>query len=178
MSTPATTEQTKEQPLWLIILVVFFIGGIGSLFGIVAYKDYKFQEIAHNSFVAVPAKIISSKIKVGSTTHNGTSRATYEPLINYEYEAGEQTLKSSRYRFDYGDTYSEKKAQRVIDRYPAGVKTQAYYNPQRPQMVVLDNSAPELPMTIIAFLIAFYSILLLILMAAIIQDRKKKNRRR
>ena len=94
---------------------------------------------------SVSGTIISSDIR--KTTEwerkgikTGRDRTLYLPHILYNYEVQGNRYQSYRVFFEGAEDYLDPGNARVIvNRYPAGKKVSAYYNPENPQFAVLET---------------------------------------
>jgi|GEM_PF-1941469 len=82
---------------------------------------------------------------------------TYKPVIRYEY-----TIKGHRYTSQrvniMQDSASYSWAERVVDRYPVGRKCKAWFDPQKPEVAVLDRTASFIPSGLMLFTLPFFAV--------------------
>ena len=97
------------------------------------------------SWPSVEGKIIAASVKTQTATPSGgrtraTSR-TYKANVSYEYSVGGTRYSSDKVSFgEYGDSDPEH-ARGIVGRYPAGKTVQVYYNPEKPDVAVLEPGA-------------------------------------
>lgn len=73
-----------------------------------------------------------------STDSDGDSSMTYGAKIVYNYQVGGQQFTGDRHRFSQASTSSARRAQETVNRYPVGSMVTVYYDPNNPQLSVLE----------------------------------------
>lgn len=82
-----------------------------------------------------PCQIVKSEIIV--ERENDIYRRVYNVSINYQYVFNGQSFVGGKYNFDeYGSMLSPI-MENIINKYPVGLKTNCYVNPNDPTMAVL-----------------------------------------
>lgn len=107
----------------------------------------KYREIQKaKSWEATKGKVLISdvdprKLKPGDAGYNfHDTDIVNEPLIEYEYTVGGK--KFSGRRITIGDKTSTYELEGILSRYPVGAEVTVYYDPQNPQMAVLERDFP------------------------------------
>lgn len=115
------------------------------------------------SWPLTSGKIINSEVRKqvsrASIRHRGPS--SYQPHVVYEYYVNGNRLQSEQLAFGDRLQTSEKKAQKIIENYPAGKNVPVYYNPKKhtQAVVIAGNVAGVYIMLAIGFIfIAFGAI--------------------
>lgn len=116
-------------------LAIFF-----AIFLIVGFKVFwwlsaapTLRSLAARSWPQVPCTIVSSQV----IEHEGRKGSTYEISIQYEYEFGGRAYTSSRYSFFDIPSSGRSGKERVVARYPPGLRTVCYVDPANPEVAVL-----------------------------------------
>lgn len=87
-------------------------------------------------WVETPCTIVSSEIEV----HDGDDGDTYSIEIKYDYEYDGRPYRGERYHFMYGMSSSGRSGkQEVVKRYPVGLQTTCYVDPNDPSEAVLNR---------------------------------------
>ncbi|MDP2924523.1 MAG: DUF3592 domain-containing protein [Candidatus Omnitrophota bacterium] len=88
------------------------------------------------SWPLTTGKIIASDVR--KKVSGGRRRTvSYQPYVLYEYYVGGNQMQSEQLAFGDRLQTSEKKAQKIIESYPAGKNVPVYYNPQKHTQSVL-----------------------------------------
>ena len=122
-------------------VVLFLVGG---LFVVLAVSDYREGE-ATKAWPSTTAQIRSAHVDEDvrrDRDSDGSTRThrTYMPAVSYEYVVDGTTYQGHRIRADDA-IGSQERAHRIINRYPVGTETTAYYNPDDPGSAVLEQGA-------------------------------------
>jgi len=125
----------------LILGTAFVIlGAFMITVGVNNYRDGK----ATDSWPATNGLVLSSVVKEDSRTvrDNGRTRTetTYEPIVRYEYTV-DGTVYSGGDITAGGYGGGLDRAYRVTGRYPVGIDTTVYYDPDHPDRAVLEPGA-------------------------------------
>jgi len=81
-------------------------------------------------------KIIASEVR--KKVSGGRSRSvSYQPYVFYEYYVGGNKMQSEQLAFGDRLQVSVKRAQKIIENYPAGKNIPVYYNPQKHTQSIL-----------------------------------------
>ena len=88
--------------------------------------------------------VTSSVDKQRKTSGTGSSRktsTTYHANVMYDYVVNEATYSSDNVSFGQGGNSNPNSARQIVNRYPAGKKTSVYFNPDSPEIAVLEPGA-------------------------------------
>lgn len=125
----------KKPNLWGIYVffgIFFLVGSIlpGFMMGVPLWRI----ERAKN-WAKVPCRIESSNV----LRHRGDKTDTYSVDILYAYEVGGKGYKSNRYKFMGGSSSGQSSKREIVDRYPPGLETVCFVNPDDPYDAVLNR---------------------------------------
>ena len=77
------------------------------------------------------------------TSVNSGSRGFYHAKIMYDFTVDTKTLSGNKVAFgDYDLSYSSR-ARKIVNRYPKGKAVTVYYDPQNPQVCILEPGVKE-----------------------------------
>jgi hypothetical protein len=96
--------------------------------------------IRSKSWPLTIGKIINSEVRKQVSRHRHPRQAnpiTYKPYVFYEYSVNGKTMQSGQLAFGERVQVSERKAQKIIENYPAGKNIPVHYNPNNPNQSVL-----------------------------------------
>ena len=88
------------------------------------------------SWIVVPCEILSSEV-AASHSSDGT---TYRVAITYDYEVGGRSFTGDRYDFSLGSSSGYERKARIVERYPVGLETGCYVDPEEPEESVIDRA--------------------------------------
>lgn len=101
-------------------------------------------------------KIITSEVcrRASRPRPGHANPPSYEPYVVYEYYVNGNRMQSDQLAFGGRLQNSEKRAQKIIENYPAGKNVPVYYNPKKPAQAVLvtGNVAGAYIMLVIGFI--------------------------
>lgn len=104
---------------------------------------------AARAWPTAPGRVVSGRVDL-RTFSRGVS---YGAIIEYEYEAAGRRHRSARYSLSGPAYYSfERRAKRLLARFPAGTAVTVSYDPASPQAGVIALDAPA----IVTFRIVFW----------------------
>ena len=109
---------------------------------------------AARAWPTVPGRVIAGRIDARSISLPRGGRAvSYGAVIEYEYEAAGRRHRSARYSLSGPAYYSfERRAKRLLARFPTGTAVTVSYDPTSPQAGVIALDAPA----IVTFRIVFW----------------------
>lgn len=109
---------------------------------------------AARAWPTVPGRVVAGRIDQRSISMPRGGRAvSYGAVIEYEYEAAGRRHRSARYSLSGPAYYSfERRAKRLLARFPAGTAVTVSYDPMAPQAGVIALEAPA----IVTFRIVFW----------------------
>ena len=90
---------------------------------------------ASQSWQEVPCKILSSKVE----KHKGEDSTTYSVGIKYEYEFKNQKFQSTRYDFNFSNSRSRQKCQKIVQGYLEQPDETCFVDPDNPQSSVIER---------------------------------------
>ena len=131
-------------------MLLFFLGGILVL-SKGSYDVY--QSLRSYTWPSVEGKIVASR--VDREWHPGKS-PTYYPRISYVYLVGGKEYTGNVVFFSQYGTGGPSGVQEIVDRYPEGKRVSVYYDPQDPQLAVLERGLQwaSLALIVIGFIFA------------------------
>jgi hypothetical protein len=95
---------------------------------------------ASSSWPTTQGEVVYSSLEQKmSTDSDGDSSVTYAAKVVYNYQVGGQNLTGDRRRFSEASTSSARRAQEIANRYPVGSQVTVYYDPDNPQVSVLET---------------------------------------
>jgi hypothetical protein len=100
----------------------------------------------------VQGTVAQSRVKRSRGSEGGS---VYSAEITYRYTVGGREYESDRYRFGDISSSSRGRAQRIVDRYPAGGPATVHYNPSDPSEAVLSADVDGMDMFLLLFLAPF-----------------------
>lgn len=122
--------------IFILIGLIFFITGIINII----------RGFSSKNWPSVQGKVVSSDIQIQRNTSRGPN---YTPAILFEY-----FINGTRYfsnKISFGGTSSRLiSIQKTLIKYPTGSNVLVYYNPQKPQIAVLE---PGITFSTIIFLL-------------------------
>ncbi|MCK9614100.1 MAG: DUF3592 domain-containing protein [Candidatus Omnitrophica bacterium] len=118
--------------MFYFILVFGLVWVFGMLYVII-------MGLRSKSWPLTTGKIVSSEVRkqVSRARGNRPNPASYQPYVLYEYSVGGNRMQSEQLAFGGRMQVSEKRAQKIIENYPAGKNIPVYYNPQKHTQSVL-----------------------------------------
>ena len=123
-----------------VFLLVFALafGGFG---GWGVYQQFRVRH-----FLPVEGVVTHSQVEVNT----GSDGTTYYPDIHFRYTVAGQTHDTGRYRIQSISSSGRSGKQKIVRRYPVGSKVQAWYDPDKPQVAVINNSFSFFPVIFLA----------------------------
>jgi len=98
---------------------------------------------ASTSWPSVEGKVVSSEVERERTSRRSGGRrrtsTTYEAAIHYRYTVNGTEYSSDRVSFGEYSSSNRAHAQGIVSRYPAGKTVQVYYDPNDPEVAVLES---------------------------------------
>ena len=113
-----------------------FVLGFGGFGGWGVYQQFRVRQ-----FLPVEGEVTLSDVGVNRSTE-GT---TFYPDIHFRYTVDGQTHDTGRYRIMVISSSGRSGKQEVVRRYPVGSKVRAWYDPNKPDVAVIDNSFSFFP---------------------------------
>jgi hypothetical protein len=111
---------------------------------------------AQRRFQKAEGTVLSSQVE---RKHGRRGTTHYKPRIVYRYRVGGTEHVSDRFTFDDSTSSSaEGYARRVVDDHPIGKRLAVYYDPERPEVAILDLPIPSRLWFTILFLQPFLTL--------------------
>ncbi len=134
-----------DTSLWVGLLIGVCFVGIFFIVGVVliikAIRDRKKAE-ASTSWPSTVGTITESTIEESySRDEDGHRETHFKPVVKYNYQVVGSTFTGDQIAFGGGSTGHYKSAQQTIANYPVGTQVTVYYNPEKPEEVVLERRA-------------------------------------
>jgi len=122
--------------------------------GIGTYQVYD-QHCKITTFQPVRATVMDTRIEQRtSRDSDGRTQTTYKPVVKYRYEVNGRSYTAQSVT-PIGLSAGRAWAQRIIDRYPKGTTTTAYYNPENPGEAFLLRQYSFFPYVFVLFPMLF-----------------------
>jgi hypothetical protein len=99
-----------------------------------------FSSKSPTNWPTVEGKIVKSELKFESKGGENTEIMKCEPAIGFEYTVNSQNIVGSKISFSK-KPIDRVEAQDIIDAYGVGEKVEVFYNPNDPEMAVLETSS-------------------------------------
>ncbi|PKO00394.1 MAG: hypothetical protein CVU42_04265 [Chloroflexi bacterium HGW-Chloroflexi-4] len=120
------------------------VSGVFVIFGIVfliVWITSKKKAEASQKWPTVPGLILSTRIDIHNSTDNdGGTSTSYKPVVSYSYSIMGQEYTANRIAFG-ANTFSRKKCDSIIARYPVNQQVIVHYNPEELEDAVLETQA-------------------------------------
>lgn len=140
--------------------VMLFAGlfGAAALLFFVGHRRYLARA---NAWPVTAGEVVSSTVEQRHSTENGRTRTTYLPIVEFAYTVGGNRLHSRQVKLGLEVSGSERFAQGIVDRYPAGAVVDVHYDLQDPSNAALENPTGTswllLGIALACFAIALYA---------------------
>jgi uncharacterized protein DUF3592 len=123
----------------LIGISLFWWGITGIAAGVVVVAIAR-QLDARRRFLTADGTVRSSDVK---TSRGGKGGTQYAPQVRYRYRVGEKEYDSERYTFDSSTSSGAGEySRRIVAAHPPGRAIRVYYDPDRPEVAILDLDVP------------------------------------
>jgi len=125
----------KKRILVNLFLSIFVIVGI-----VVAIQGKKMLATAKESanWPYVQGEVISSEMEVRKETDDDGTSVTYSAEVLFEYEVAGTVYSANRVSFGQYSSGAPGLARKILNKYPAGTVVKVYYNPDDPEISVLE----------------------------------------
>ncbi len=137
---------------FILLPGIFFLVGLG-----LSIHQRRIIE----TYRPVQARVLLRRVE----TVSGRNNDTYKPLVRYRYRVNGHTYTSQRYNA-LNDSASYSWAQTCIHRYHVGQRCAAWYNPENPNLAVLDRTASFIPTGLMLFVLPFFAVAIGVLYGA------------
>lgn len=88
------------------------------------------------SWIEVPCRVLTSEVAESS----GDDGSTYRVAITYSYDFGGRSYTGDRYDFSIGSSSGYRRKAEVVERYPPGIETTCFADPEKPERSVVNRS--------------------------------------
>ena len=123
--------------VFLLMFVILFCGFGG--WGV-------YQQLRVHQFLPVQGEVTHSEVGVNRSTEG----STFYPDIRFRYTVDGQTHDTGEYRIQVISSSGQGSKQEIVRRHPVGSKVQAWYDPAKPEVAVIDNSFSFFPVIFLA----------------------------
>lgn len=137
----------------LLFFALFWCAIVG-VFDVVLARQTLQQLDASRRFLPVPATVLKSSIDASSDS-DGT---TYRPVVSFEYTVAGTTHQADTVHFGVWGSSDRSAAEEIVDRFPEGSQTTAYYDPSDHSQAVLLTDLKHLPTFVVLFLTPFHCV--------------------
>ncbi|MCC7389070.1 MAG: DUF3592 domain-containing protein [Phycisphaerales bacterium] len=159
-------RRTSRFPL--LIFALFWCAILGVFDGVLALQTLR-QLDASRRFVPVPARVLTSEVE----SRSDSDGATYRPEISFEYTVAGRTHQSDTVHYGVWGTSDRDAADAIVDRFPAGSQTTAYFDPDDHARAVLLPGAEHLPSFLVLFLTPFHCVAAGLWVVVLRPDRRR-----
>ena len=111
-------------------------GGVALVVFIFLGHSYYYSQASQSWPFILESEVISSHVK-RSTSQAQKGAVEYVPKIKYKYRVDGQDYEGDQLSFGFANRAS-KDADKIVARYPEGESVKVFYNPDRPDMSVLE----------------------------------------
>ena len=131
-----------QRNIFRIVTTIGLVGGAAMLIGGIVTV---FRASRSQRWPMTTGRVVSSKILQESSTSTGNTMVTrsqylYKPEVAFEYTVQGIKYLSNMVTFADFATNSSVRADRIVSKYPEGKQVQVFYDPDDPQMAVLEQS--------------------------------------
>ena len=113
---------------WYIALFVLLVGGIGFFMFRPLIKTWSYEPVS--------GIVTQSKMK-----YCGIEMSGYSEEIRFAYTVGNRKFRDGRLRRDFARMCEpEKTIAAILKKYPVGAEVQGWYDPDRPQLAVIQRT--------------------------------------
>ena len=128
----------QRRPITGILFI--FVGIIATIYGSIVLKNAS----ASSAWPSVQGEVTESKVekKVKRVKRDGRfeTKTTFLANVQYSYSVDGTPYSGGKVSFgDYGG--EQKHAREIVGRYPKGKAVDVYYDPEKPEMAVLEPGA-------------------------------------
>ncbi len=141
----STSMRTSSEGLsaWFLLLPLLFVivGAVILFFGVRQIQNAQASETWPSVEGVVTVSELGRQTGSSSRTGTGTRRresTTYSADISYDYAVGGVEYVNGTVRFGQVNTSSPSDARAMLKKYPVGAPVTVYYNPENPQIAVLE----------------------------------------
>ena len=133
--------------LFILLPGIFFLVGLG-----LSIHQRRIIE----TYRPVQARVLLRRVVTVYSSGNDAS-ISYQPVVRYRYRINGHSYTSQRYNI-MNDSASYSWAQTCIHRYHVGQRCTAWYDPENPNLAMLDHTASFMPTAFMLFALPFISV--------------------
>lgn len=135
--------------MWIFGLV--WLLGVGA-FDWMAFSGI-YQQARAGHYTAASARVLDSRV----VEKQGDDSTSYQPYLQYRFEAGGKSYTSDRYRYGMQET-GRRAARAFVRSHPIGSTVEIHYAPEDPNQSVIDNQLSGRDAFVVMFLMPFNAI--------------------
>jgi hypothetical protein len=136
---PAGRPPRKRKTQWLFGFFAIFWCAITGAFTVVVAGTILNHLDAQMRFVSIEGTVVSSEVK----TADSEDGPVYAPQVRFRYTVEGRSLASDRYSFDASSSSDRAYAAGVVADHPAGKTVTVWYDPDRPDVAILQLQVPQ-----------------------------------
>jgi hypothetical protein len=128
--------------LYMLIPIVFGLFAIlfGGVFLFNGLRGRQ-QSDASRGWPTAPGRVTAAVMHTRTNfSSDGAPTVSYQPVVDYDYAVIGAPYHASRIAFG-ADSFGRRQAEAVLAKYPPGSAVRVYYNPEKPDEAVLEQSA-------------------------------------
>jgi hypothetical protein len=161
-------QATRSQAKWALTGIGFAGCLILGVFTLILHSSVAKHRDAERRFRPVQAAILSSRVlseeRIGD--RDDPRKFYHRPAVAFRYEVDGRSYTSERYAFDETSSTDPRYAETVAQRYPPGRSVTAWFDPDRPEVAILESAPPGTLTFGLLFLRPFWALGLFILFHA------------
>lgn len=132
-----SSSSNSAGPVWIFGLLAV-VGGVGAF---LSARDLV-RGRSSASWPTTLGEVVYASIEQHmDSDSDGSTSVTYKAKVVYNYQVGGQALVGDRRRFSDSSSNNARRAQEAINRYPMGTQVTVYYDPNNPEICVLEPGA-------------------------------------
>ena len=158
---PSKSVRQTATLRWMMMLLA--VGWCIVLVGVDAYfaAEVTEQITAGDRYLPVEATIVESEVQTRSRHSRGSgrsSRPSCYPSVVYEYEVDGRDYTADRIHLFVWGSSDGREAREMVERFPEGIETTAYYDPDDPASARLLPGAAQVPAAMLLFFTPFHCV--------------------
>lgn len=130
----------KKYVLIIVGLILLAVGVGVTVWGIAVVRN----AMASSSWPTVTGTVTASDVerqRSRSGTRRNRRKTSYRANVAYEYSVDETKYASDQVSFGEYASSNPNFAQQIVNRYPKGKRVEVHYDPQQPEVAVLEPGA-------------------------------------
>ena len=131
------TKKSESKNTLVLIIAMFLAGGILMAFGVFNVK----RGLESSGWPTVDGKITRSSVVKQVTRDPKTSRnrTSYKPDVRFSYKVNGKSFSANKVSFGDYSSGSQRRAEKIIKRYPSGKSVSVHYSLKDPGVAVLET---------------------------------------